>query len=118
MNNSYEKEFWKMLDFLVENNKLVIDRKKGSAHPKYPKMIYPADYGFLEGTSSMDGGGIDVWLGTDSAKKLDAVICTVDIIKNDSEIKFLIGCTAEEKDIILDFHNNSRYMKGIIINRA
>jgi inorganic pyrophosphatase len=39
-------------------------------------------------------------------------------MKRDSEIKLLIGCTLEEKRIILDFHNNSEYMKGILIERG
>lgn len=95
----------------------MIDRKKGSAHPKYPDMIYPVDYGYLKGTSSMDGGGIDVWRGSEKAGKLDAVICTVDIMKNDSEIKLLLGCTQQEKEVILKFHNEGPYMKGIMIHR-
>jgi inorganic pyrophosphatase len=27
-------------------------------------MIYPLDYGYLEITTSSDGGGIDVWFGS------------------------------------------------------
>lgn len=34
------------------------------AYPCYPDLIYPIDYGYLAGTSAMDGGGIDVWCGT------------------------------------------------------
>ena len=47
----------------------------------------------------------------------DAVICTIDLLKKDSEIKILIGCTEEEKAIIMRFHNDSEYMKGTIIHR-
>ena len=43
------------------------------------------------------GEGIDVWVGTDSRKQIDAIMCIVDLMKRDSEIKILIGCTEEEK---------------------
>lgn len=41
----------------------------------------------------------------------------VDLIKKDSEIKILIGCTEEEKAIIYKIHNKTQYMKGILICR-
>ena len=109
--------FWQALETLVGNSELVIDRPRGSAHPKYPGFVYPVDYGFLSGTVSMDGGGIDVWSGTDSRRQVDAVVCTVDLRKRDSEIKILIGCTEEEKAAILAIHNNAEFMKGVLIRR-
>ena len=110
-------EFWLALETLVENSEVVIDRPKGSTHPKYPGFVYPVDYGYLKETSSMDGGGIDVWMGSDQKRQIDAVICTVDLMKKDSEIKILICCTEEEKQAVLVTHNESVYMKGIMIRR-
>lgn len=52
----------------------------------------------------MDGAGIDVWVGS-GEKQVDAIMCTVDLIKKDSEIKILIGCMEEEKVIICKTHN-------------
>jgi len=115
---SMDSAFWQALDKLVERSEIVIDRPKGSAHPRYPHMIYPLDYGYLADTASMDGSGIDVWVGSLSERRLDAIVCTVDLIKRDSEIKLLIGCTEEEKQIVLDTHNDSEFMKGILIQRA
>lgn len=114
--NKFDNEFWQALDRLLESSEIVIDRPKGSAHPRYPDIIYPVDYGYLKGTSSMDGEGIDIWVGT-AEKRIGAVICTVDLMKKDSEIKLLIGCTAEEKEIVYKFHNASQYMKGVMILR-
>ncbi|WP_277409315.1 hypothetical protein [Lacrimispora xylanisolvens] len=57
-------DFWTALDQLVSDSEIVIDRPKGSAHPKYPDFIYKVDYGYLNNTSSMDGQGIDVELTT------------------------------------------------------
>jgi len=113
----HDKEFWAAADKMIEESEAVIDRPKNTAHPRYPELIYPVDYGYLKNTSSMDGGGIDVWLGTNSYKKLVAIICTVDTLKKDSEIKFLIGCTKEETKKIYRLHNQSDYMKGILIER-
>ena len=112
-----DNDFWIALDKLVSESKIIIDRPKGSHHPKYPNFIYPVNYGYLENTSSMDGGGIDVWKGT-VGDYVDAVICTVDLMKKDSEMKILIGCCEEEKLLALDAHNNSEYMKGILFRRG
>ena len=113
--NGNEAAFWVALDRLVKQSELVIDRPRGSTHPRYPSLIYPVDYGYLKDTSSMDGGGIDVWVGTDKSGAVDAIICTVDLMKRDSEIKILIGCTEEEKRRILRLHNETAYMKGIML---
>ena len=110
--------FWSALEELIEAHEIVIDRPKGSVHPRYPEIVYEIDYGYLAGTSSMDGGGMDVWRGSMPEGKLVGVICTVDLLKNDSEIKLLIGCTREEMRRIDAFHNRSRYMKGMLIERT
>lgn len=109
-------EFWNALDELVKNSDIVIDRPKGTTHPRFPDFVYKVDYGYLKETSSMDGDGIDVWIGT-GGKNIDAIICIVDLMKKDSEIKVLIGCTEEEKQIIYQTHNETEYMKGILIRR-
>ena len=80
-------EFWSALDQLVNESELVIDRPKGSVHPKYPDFVYRVDYGYLKNTYSMDEQGIDIWVGTDEKKRIDAVMCIVDLMKRDSEIK-------------------------------
>lgn len=109
-------EFWEMLDTLINTSPIVIDRKKNTAHPKYPDMVYPLDYGYLKDTSSMDGEGIDIFLGSLQEKKVTAALCTVDILKRDSEIKILISCTEQEKQIALEFCNSNECMKAVLIN--
>ena len=112
----YDNDFWEALDLLADNSEIVIDRPKGSVHPKYPDFVYKIDYGYLKDTSSMDGGGIDVWVGSGD-KKIDAIMCIVDLMKRDSAIKILIGCTEEEKQMVYQTHNETEYMKGILIRR-
>ena len=114
----YDKDFWQAIDKLVSSGKIVIDRPKGSFHPRFPSIKYEVDYGYIENTSSMDGGGIDVWLGSLVDKQVNAIICTVDLMKRDSEIKLLIGCTEEEITTVYEFHNSTEFMKGILIRRG
>lgn len=118
MLNNHDNDFWDAIDALVESGNIVIDRPRGSVHPRFPNIIYRLDYGYISGTESMDGGGIDLWRGSLPYTQVDAIICTVDLMKKDSEIKLLLGCTEEEMQIAYDFHNNSQYMKGILIKRS
>ena len=83
-------DFWEALDELVEKHKLVIDRPKGSPHPRFPELIYPLDYGYLDGTSGGDGSGIDVWRGSINEATVVAAIFTVDPLKAETETKILV----------------------------
>ncbi len=108
--------FWDALDKLLAGSEVVIDRPKGSVHPRCPEFIYRVDYGYLKDTTAMDSAGIDVWVGS-GEKRIDAIMCIVDLKKKDSEIKILIGCTEEEKAIIYKTHNETPFMKGILLRR-
>ena len=110
------ESFWTLLDALIGSSELVIDRPKGFSRPHAPAIVYPLDYGYLKGTSSGDGEGIDVWRGSLPAGRLDAVVCTVDVRKRDAEIKLLLGCTVAEKHAICDFHR-SEFTSAILVNR-
>lgn len=97
--------YWQSLDELVKTSEVVIDRPKGTAHPRFPAMIYPLNYGYLQGTSSGDGNEIDCWVGSIPERVVSGVVFTVDLRKRDMEGKLLLGCTAEEMQTILAFHN-------------
>jgi inorganic pyrophosphatase len=103
--------FWQALSQLLVTQSLIIDRPKGSSHPRYPTEIYPLDYGYLENTTSGDGGGIDVWVGSlnmvmsrQDKKTLTGILCTFDTLKLDAELKLLIGCSEQDIQVIRDFH--------------
>ena len=56
-------------------------------HPHYSDVIYPFDYGYLENTTTSDGGGIDVWVGSlkiaehlDGDELLTGILCTFDTL--------------------------------------
>ena len=98
-------KFWSTLEQLIANSQIVIDRPKGQPHPRYAELIYPFDYGYLEGTTAGDGAGIDIWLGSNAGKTLTGILCTLDTIKRDAEIKLLVNCTTEDVEKILRFQN-------------
>ena len=50
--DGYNEDFWNALDELVSNSEIVIDRPRGSAHPRFPNFIYKVDYGYLKDTAS------------------------------------------------------------------
>lgn len=104
--------FWLEMTELAPANSIIIDRAKDSSHPRYPEVIYPLDYGYLENTTASDRGGIDVWIGSlkptahlKSGELLTGILCTFDKLKRDAEIKLLIRCTKEDVEIIRNFHN-------------
>jgi len=102
---SHETSFWQAMTELAANNPVTLDRPKGVAHPRYPNLIYPLDYGYLENTSAGDGDGIDVWVGSLNDKTLTGILCTFDRLKRDAEIKLLIGCTSEDVQTIQHFND-------------
>ena len=90
------EELFAALDHLAATSAVVIDRPRGSAHPRYPAAIYPLDYGYLDGTVSADGDGIDLFRGSAVGNGVVAVAVVADIVKKDVEVKILLECTADE----------------------
>lgn len=90
------EQFWEQMDELVAAWPIVIDRPQGTHHPKFPTFIMPLDYGYLEGTTASDGDGIDCWCGSLVRTRVNGVIVSVDMMKRDTEVKLMIGCTSDE----------------------
>jgi inorganic pyrophosphatase len=79
------------------------------------------DYGYLQGTRSPDGDGIDVWIGnlerpSSASPALTGIIVTVDLDQRDAEFKMLLNCSSKEAQIALATHNRG-LQKGILIER-
>ncbi len=111
-----DDSFWTHLDRLVAESHIVIEVPRGGRRGD-SNLVSPVDYGYLEGTSSMDGSGIDVLVGSDPGRRIDSIICTVDLAKRDSEIKVLIGCTEEEKHAIMPLYEAYPRMRGLLVRR-
>ncbi len=106
--------FWDTLQRMVDECEINIDRPKNSTHPRYDDYIYPFDYGYLDGTTSGDGDGIDCWVGSQGGSEVAGIVTVVDGVKKDSEIKILLGCTDEDMQTILKCHKRGS-MDGILI---
>lgn len=111
------ERFWQLGDRLVASHRIVIDRPGGSAHPRMPDIIDPFDYGFLEGTGAVDGDGVDCWRGSLAAVAVTGAVVTVDVVKRDSEVKWLIGCTEDEMRAALATHR-TEWQAAILIRRS
>lgn len=118
MPDRYNEAYWQHLDTLVADTEIVIDRTAGTPHPEYDTMIYPYDYGYLAGTTSADGGGIDIFMGKSGEKKAVGIVCTVDLVKRDSEVKIMLGCTEAEMREIVEFLNDGEGMQALFIKRG
>ncbi len=70
-----------------------IDRPLGSAHPRHKEMIYPINYGYVDGVFAGDGAEQDVYVfGTDKPlKTFEGKIIGVYHRLNDVEDKWIIA---------------------------
>ena len=41
---------------------VTIDRPIGSSHPDYPSLVYPVNYGYIEGVIAPDGENQDAYV--------------------------------------------------------
>jgi 8-oxo-dGTP pyrophosphatase MutT (NUDIX family) len=75
--------------YLGKTVKIVIDRPMGSAHPQFPELIYPVNYGYIPGTEGGDGEEIDVYLlGVDEpVREYTAKIIGIIYREDDAENK-------------------------------
>ncbi|MDR2781064.1 MAG: inorganic diphosphatase [Holosporaceae bacterium] len=89
MKNNTANRFFESFEKVIKENGISIDRPKGSAHPRFPDLVYPINYGYINNTQSQDGDGIDVFLGDDASAGVVGIICSFDNMKKDSEVKIL-----------------------------
>ena len=98
---------------------VTVDRPLGSCHPKYHDMIYPVNYGYVEGIIAPDGEEQDAYiLGV--AQPIDRfegeVIAIIERI-DDCEDKWVvapIGSSLTEEEISSITHFQERYFKTCI----
>jgi inorganic pyrophosphatase len=109
--------FWSRLDLLVASCGIIIDRPRGSPHPRYADFVYPLDYGYLRDTMAPDGGGIDVWQGSiaSDTSLVTGLIFNVDLVKRETEIKLLLDCTQADMQQILEIHNTGEQSAILIV---
>lgn len=94
-----------------------IDRPLGSAHPRHPEMIYPINYGYVDGVFAGDGAEQDVYVfGTDQPLKtfMGKVIGVYHRL-NDNEDKWIVSLSGETipaEDILEAIGFQEQYFMG------
>lgn len=102
----------------LDERGVTIDRPARTAHPSYPSVIYPLDYGFIPGTTGTDGDPVDVFLGSDDTG-LVGLILTTDYRQGDREVKLLVDCTPAEIYMAHGFINYDRtLLEGVLVLRT
>jgi len=88
--NTYKPDYKSIIGNIVKGN---VDRPLGSCHPRHKKMVYPVNYGYVEGILAGDGAEQDVYIfGTD--KPLDSFegkVVAVFHRFNDVEDKWIVS---------------------------
>ncbi len=108
---------WDAWDGVVAKNGVTIDRPLGTPHPRFPEIVYPIDYGFVNNTTSTDGEEVDVFVGT-AETGIVGVIATVDYRKQDREIKLLYNCSLRQVYLVNGFINfDQQLMSGTLVLR-
>lgn len=108
---------WRGWERLIEQAGITIDRPRHEPHPDYPRIIYPLDYGYVNGTRGTDGEALDVFVGTARTGLVGAIL-TTDHRQHDREVKLLHDCDPKEVYTAHGFINFDRQvLEGLLVMR-
>ena len=98
----------------------VIDRPIGSSHPKHKDMVYPVNYGYVEGVIGGDGEEQDVYvLDSDiPLESFEGKVIAVYHRYNDMEDKWIVsldGSDYTDEEILQKIHFQEQYFEGTLL---
>ena len=98
----------------------IIDRPIGSRHPQFPDMVYPINYGYIEGVFAGDGEEQDAYvLGTDKPiDTFEGKVIAVYHRFNDEEDKWIVsldGSNYSDDEILRFIKFQEQYYEGELI---
>lgn len=82
-----------MEQYLGQKVEVVVDRPLGSTHPKHKNIVYPINYGFVQGIIAGDGEEQDAYiLGADvPLERFAGRVIAIIKRKNDNEDKWVVA---------------------------
>ena len=97
-----------------------IDRPLGSSHPDYPELIYPINYGYVDGVFAADGEEQDVYVfGSDKPlREFSGRVIAVYHRINDIEDKWIVsmdGRDYSDEEILQTIHFQEQYFQGELL---
>lgn len=97
-----------------------IDRPVGSRHPRFQDLIYPINYGYVEGVFAGDGKEHDVYiLGADRPlETFEGKVIAVYRRFNDDEDKWIVSLDETEytdEEIMQTIYFQEQYFDGVLI---
>ena len=97
-----------------------IDRPLGSSHPDYPELIYPINYGYVDGVFVADGEEQDVYVfGSDKPlREFSGRVIAVYHRLNDNEDKWIVsinGRDYSDEEILQTIHFQEQYFQGELL---
>ena len=116
LNSHLKKE-----DIIGKIVNIKVDRPIGSIHPKHNDLIYPVNYGYVEGIIAFDGEEQDVYiLGIDyPIKEYSGKVSAIVHRLNDIEDKWIIVANNKKytkEEIKSQIHFQEQYYNSIIID--
>ncbi|MDO4941004.1 MAG: inorganic pyrophosphatase [Erysipelotrichaceae bacterium] len=107
-------------DIIGQSVKGTIDRPIGSHHPKYNDMIYPVNYGYVQGIYAEDGEQQDVYvLGVDEPiSSFEGIVIGIYHRFNDVEDKWIVSVdnrNYSDEEILKKISFQEQYFKGELI---
>lgn len=98
----------------------IIDRPIGSRHPQFPDMVYPINYGYIEGVIAGDGEEQDAYVfGTDKPiDTFEGKVIAVYHRLNDVEDKWIVsldGSNYSDDEILRSIKFQEQYYEGELI---
>ena len=116
-----EADHWLIKTFIIGSTvKGTVDRPLGSAHPEYPDMIYPVNYGYAYGIMAGDGEEQDVYvLGVDKpVGTFEGRVIAVYHRFKDAEDKWIVttdGSDYSDDEILETIRFQEQYFEGELV---